>query len=91
MRLTWLERREVVRLLAVKGKYDGEVVRLLQPVQASAGTEVIITFLDEAAESWIHRLPSQIKASSLSQIQQLLSTIKTSLAEAVIEGREERV
>jgi hypothetical protein len=66
MRRTWLERREVVRLLAVKGKYDGEVVRLLQPVQASAGTEVIITFLDEAAESWIHRLPSQIKASSLS-------------------------
>jgi len=34
-------------MLAVKGKYDGKVVRPLEPVDVPRDSEVIITFLTE--------------------------------------------
>lgn len=75
-------------MLAVKGQYDGKVVRLFQPVEASKGAEVIVTFVEES--KWIHRLTTRHKLCSLAKAQKLLSTLKAPLAETVIEEREER-
>ncbi len=75
-------------MLAVYGKYDGKVVRLLQPVQASQGAEVIITFLGEAPEPWIQRLAANRKPCSLAEVQELLATLKPPLAKTVIGERE---
>ena len=78
-------------MLTIKGCYDGKVIRLLDAVQAHPGAEVIVTFLDEAAESWIQQLTATPKVASLTEIHRLLSILKAPLSETVSENREERL
>lgn len=37
-------------MITVRGIYDGNNIRLLEPVKVDENTRVIITFLEEAAE-----------------------------------------
>lgn len=83
-------------MLSVKGFYDGEVAKPFKEVRMPKGVEVIITFLTEKKEEkgarWFETLPidREKMPRSLEKVQTLLASIQTSLAQTIVEEREER-
>jgi hypothetical protein len=50
--------REVVKMIAVRGIYDGQQVQLLEPVPITTRTPVVVTFLTDEA-NWQYPTSTQ--------------------------------
>lgn len=74
-------------MLAVKGRYQDGIVRLLQDVQERAWSNVVVIFLDDAEPVAIHA-PTR-KRFSFRQAQDALKTYHGSLSDAVLEERKD--
>ena len=74
-------------MLAVKGRYQDGVVRLLQDVHNRAWGNVVVIFLDDAES--VEMPQSNKKRFSFRQAQEMLREYCGSLSDAVLEERRE--